>query len=54
LLYKEVLRFWKVSTQTIGAPVLTAVLFLFIFSHVMEADPDVRRGSYAAFLFRDW
>ena len=36
LLYKEVLRFWKVSTQTIGAPVLTAVLFLFIFSHVME------------------
>src|SRR5207249_8452002 len=36
LLCKEVLRFWKVSTQTIGAPVLTAVLFLFIFSHVME------------------
>ena len=36
LLYKEVLRFWKVSTQTIGAPVLTAILFLFIFSHVME------------------
>src|SRR3979490_3514972 len=36
LLYKEVLRFWKVSTQTIGAPGVTAVLFLFIFSHVME------------------
>jgi ABC-2 type transport system permease protein len=36
LLYKEVLRFWKVGTQTIGAPALTAALFLFIFGHVME------------------
>ena len=36
LLYKEVLRFWKVGTQTIGAPVLTATLFLFIFGHVLE------------------
>jgi ABC-2 type transport system permease protein len=36
LLYKEVLRFWKVGTQTIGAPVLTAALFLFIFGHVMQ------------------
>ena len=36
LLYKEVLRFWKVGTQTVGAPVLTAALFLFIFGHVME------------------
>ncbi len=51
LLYKEVLRFWKVSTQTIGAPVLTAVLFLFIFSHVMEG--RIRMYDtvpYAAFL----
>ena len=36
LLYKEVLRFWKVGTQTIGAPVLTAALFLFIFGHVIQ------------------
>ena len=36
LLYKETLRFWKVGAQTIGAPVLTALLYLLIFSHVME------------------
>lgn len=28
LLYKEVLRFWKVSFQTVAAPVLTALLYL--------------------------
>jgi len=51
LLYKEVLRFWKVSTQTIGAPVLTAVLFLLIFSHVMEGRVRVYDAvPYAAFL----
>ncbi|MCH7344535.1 ABC transporter permease [Pelomonas sp. CA6] len=36
LFYKEVLRFWKVSFQTVGAPVLTAVLYLLIFGHVLE------------------
>jgi len=36
LLYKEVLRFWKVSVQTVAAPVLTAVLYLLIFGHVLE------------------
>jgi ABC-2 type transport system permease protein len=51
LLYKEVLRFWKVSTQTIGAPVLTAALFLFIFSHVMEGRIRMYGAvPYAAFL----
>ena len=51
LLCKEVLRFWKVSTQTIGAPVLTAVLFLFIFSHVMEGRIRIYDAvPYAAFL----
>jgi len=51
LLYKEVLRFWKVSTQTIGAPVLIAVLFLFVFSHVMEGRVRVYDAvPYAAFL----
>jgi ABC-type Na+ transport system ATPase subunit NatA len=37
LLYKEVLRFWKVSFQTVAAPVLTAVLYLLIFGHVLSA-----------------
>jgi ABC-2 type transport system permease protein len=36
LLYKETLRFWKVGFQTVGAPVLTAVLYLMIFGHVLE------------------
>ena len=36
LFYKEVLRFWKVSFQTIAAPVLTAVLYMMIFGHVLE------------------
>lgn len=51
LLYKEVLRFWKVSFQTVAAPVLTAVLYLLIFGHVLE--DHVQAGehtSYTAFL----
>ena len=36
LLYKEVLRFWKVAMQTITAPILTAMLYLLIFGHVLE------------------
>ena len=36
LLYKEVLRFWKVGFQTVAAPVLTAALYMMIFGHVLE------------------
>jgi ABC-2 type transport system permease protein len=36
LFNKEVLRFWKVSFQTVGAPVLTAVLYLLVFGHTLE------------------
>ena len=52
LLYKELLRFWKVSFQTILAPVLTALLYLLIFSHVLEANVSVFGGkvAYTAFL----
>jgi ABC-2 type transport system permease protein len=52
LLYKELLRFWKVSFQTILAPVLTALLYLLIFSHVLEAHVSVFDGRvrYTAFL----
>ena len=35
LLYKEVLRFWKVSFQTIAAPVLTALLNLGIIGYLV-------------------
>jgi ABC-2 type transport system permease protein len=51
LLYKEVLRFWKVSMQTVAAPVLTAVLYLLIFGHVLEEHVKVfDKISYTAFL----
>ncbi|HET7775573.1 MAG TPA: metal-dependent hydrolase, partial [Azospira sp.] len=36
LFLKEVLRFWKVGFQTVAAPVLTALLYLLIFSHVLD------------------
>jgi ABC-2 type transport system permease protein len=52
LLYKELLRFWKVWFQTILAPVLTALLYLLIFSHVLESHVTVFGGEvrYTAFL----
>lgn len=51
LLKKEILRFWKVGFQTVAAPVLTALLYLLIFSHVLEDHVKVY-GSlpYTAFL----
>ena len=51
LFYKEVLRFWKVSFQTIAAPVLTAVLYMMIFGHVLEDHVKVYDTvGYTAFL----
>ncbi len=51
LFYKEVLRFWKVSFQTVAAPVLTAILYLLIFGHVLEDRVKVYdQISYTAFL----
>ncbi len=41
LLYKELLRFWKVAFQTVGAPVLTALLYLMIFGHVLDEHVQV-------------
>ncbi len=51
LLYKEVLRFWKVAFQTVAAPVLTALLYLMIFGQVMDRHVRVYDTvSYTAFL----
>ena len=52
LLYKELLRFWKVSFQTIAAPILTALLYLLIFSNALESHVAVFDGRvrYTAFL----
>jgi len=51
LFQKELLRFWKVSFQTVAAPVLTAVLYLLIFGHVLENRVEVFEGvGYTSFL----
>ena len=51
LLYKETLRFWKVATQTVSAPILTAMLYLLIFGHVLEDRVQIYPGvRYTAFL----
>ncbi len=51
LLHKEVLRFWKVAFQTVAAPVLTAVLYLLIFGHVLEDHVKVfETVGYTSFL----
>lgn len=51
LLRKEVLRFWKVSFQTVAAPILTAVLYLLVFDHVLQEHVQPYPGvTYTAFL----
>jgi ABC-2 type transport system permease protein len=51
LFFKETLRFWKVATQTVAAPILTAMLYLLIFGHVLEGHVEAYPGvSYTAFL----
>ena len=51
LFYKEILRFWKVGFQTVAAPVLTAILYLMIFGHVLEDHVKVfGSNSFTAFL----
>jgi ABC-2 type transport system permease protein len=51
LLYKELLRFWKVSFQTVAAPVLTSLLYLLVFAQTLEGRVRVYEGvPYTAFL----
>lgn len=51
LFYKEILRFWKVGFQTVAAPVITAILYLMIFGHVLEDRVQVYESvGYTAFL----
>jgi ABC-2 type transport system permease protein len=51
LFYKEVLRFRKVVTQTVAAPVLTSMLYLLVFSHLMEGRVRVYQEiPYTTFL----
>ena len=51
LFYKEVLRFWKVGFQTVAAPVITAILYMMIFGHVLDGSEKVYgQVRYTAFL----
>jgi ABC-2 type transport system permease protein len=50
LFEKEFLRFWKVAFQTVAAPVLTALLYLMIFGHVLDEHVRVHGVGYTSFL----
>ncbi len=51
LFRKEILRFWKVAFQTVAAPVLTAVMYLLIFGHVLHDQVQAFPGvGYTSFL----
>ena len=51
LFYKEVLRFWKIVFQTVAAPVLTAMMYLLVFGHVLQDRVQVFEGvGYTSFL----
>ncbi len=51
LLEKEVLRFWKVSFQTLLAPLVSTLLYLVVFAQVLGQRDSIYPGiSYAAFL----
>jgi ABC-2 type transport system permease protein len=51
LFYKELLRFGKVWLQTLGAPVVTSLMYLLVFAQVLEGRMQVFEGvSYATFL----
>jgi ABC-2 type transport system permease protein len=50
LFYKENLRFWKVATQTIAAPVMTSLMYLLVFGQVLDGRVNVGGVGYIAFL----
>ena len=51
LFCKEVMRFWKVGFQTVLAPLLSTMLYLLIFSHVLGRHVEVFPGvPYVSFL----
>lgn len=51
LFYKELVRFFKVGFQTVLAPVITALLYLLVLSHVLEDRLQVFEGvAYTSFL----
>ena len=48
---KEVLRFWKVSFQTLLAPLVSTLLYMLVFAQVLDHHAEVYPGvSYREFL----
>ncbi|MCK4623574.1 MAG: ABC transporter permease [Desulfuromonadales bacterium] len=51
LLRKEILRFWRVASQTLLPPIITALLYLFVFGATLGERLSVLEGfSYAQFV----
>ena len=51
LYVREVRRFWKVGTQTLGAPVVTALLYMMVFVvAVRGASPPIEGVRFATFI----
>ena len=51
LFRKEILRFWSVAFQTVAAPVLTSVMYMLIFGHVLDKHVEAFPGvAYTSFL----
>lgn len=51
LLRKEILRFWRVASQTLLTPIITASLYLFVFGATLGERINVLEGfSYAQFV----
>lgn len=50
LYLREVKRFWKVGTQTLAAPVVTALLYMLVFVVAVGGGKAVHGVSYGAFV----
>ena len=51
LFCKELLRFWKVGLQSIFAPMIATLIYLLIFSHILEERAQAYPGvTYTTFL----
>ncbi|MDU0810492.1 MAG: ABC transporter permease [Burkholderia sp.] len=52
LFYKEIIRFLKVSFQTVFSPIVSAFLYLTVFGHVLSSRIAIYHGiEYTNFLF---
>src|SRR3989344_7013264 len=51
LIHKEALRFWRVPFQTLGAPVVTALLYFLVFGFAIGSRfGDIHGLSYGEFM----